>query len=173
MAFEDLHTHYVTDAIELPPAADLVTMLNDGATYDDLAEIFECSASTIRTRITNSELRDKTPPTTTPTTAPAPTLLVRSLPTWMADARCVDIGPEIFFPEDGVHGGKGSGYATQAKAICAHCPVRQDCLNYALDFESGAMGTRTSYAAAGVYGGLSPRERIRLLRDRAAELEAS
>lgn len=31
-------------AIELPPAAELVDMLDDGATYDDLAAVFACSA---------------------------------------------------------------------------------------------------------------------------------
>ncbi len=59
MAFEDLHTHYVAASIELPPAAELVAMLDDGATYDSLAGIYNCSAATIRSRITNSGVRQQ------------------------------------------------------------------------------------------------------------------
>ncbi|MFJ5035788.1 WhiB family transcriptional regulator [Streptomyces sp. NPDC088560] len=44
----------------------------------------------------------------------------------------------------------------EAKAVCVHCPVRIDCLAYALDH-------RESY---GVWGAMTERERRALLRRR-------
>jgi WhiB family redox-sensing transcriptional regulator len=46
---------------------------------------------------------------------------------WMAQAECRDIlTPEIFFP-------RPSESADAAKAVCARCPVRVDCLRDAFD----------------------------------------
>lgn len=46
-----------------------------------------------------------------------------------------------------------------AKAICAHCPVREDCLEYALRIRE----------AHGIWGGLNEMERRALLRLRGPE----
>lgn len=66
---------------------------------------------------------------------------------WMADAKCLDADPEAFFPEKG-------GSTREAKRVCAACPVRQECLEYALDNDE----------RFGIWGGLSERERRRLKR---------
>lgn len=68
-------------------------------------------------------------------------------PAWMERARCLDADPELFFPAKG-------GSADPAKAVCAACPVRVPCLDYALDH-----GERL-----GVWGGTTPRERRELRR---------
>ena len=68
---------------------------------------------------------------------------------WMRRGRCKDMDPAIFFPNDGVG-------VQVAQRICAECPVRGDCLEYALD-------NRVDH---GVWGGASERERRRLLRQR-------
>jgi WhiB family redox-sensing transcriptional regulator len=60
---------------------------------------------------------------------------------------CRDQDPELFFPIGS--SGPAVLQAAQAKAVCAGCPVRIDCLNYAI--ESGQ--------AAGVWGGASEEER--------------
>ena len=44
---------------------------------------------------------------------------------WMRQANCVDADPALFFPERGEP-------SAPAKAICLACPVRVECLNYAL-----------------------------------------
>ena len=54
---------------------------------------------------------------------------------------------EIFFPEKG-------GSSREAKRICSECPVRIECLNYALRRDE----------RYGVWGGMSERERRRLKR---------
>ena len=64
--------------------------------------------------------------------------------------REVDMG-ELFFPEKG-------GTTTPAKQICRLCPVREACLEYALEQDE----------RFGVWGGLSERERRRLRRDASA-----
>lgn len=86
-------------------------------------------------------------------------------PEWVADARCAQTDPELFFPEKG-------GSSKEAKAICARCTVAAECLDYALAYESrgSEVGVPTSYPT-GIYGGLSARER-RAIRQQLSE-EAS
>ncbi|MDQ5816234.1 MAG: WhiB family transcriptional regulator [Actinomycetota bacterium] len=52
--------------------------------------------------------------------------------------------PDLWFPERGQS-------AEPARRICARCPVRPECLHWALEKDE-----------LGVWGGLSPRERKRL-----------
>lgn len=47
--------------------------------------------------------------------------------------------------------------ADAARRICAHCPVRNDCLQYAMDVE-----VKSGIPLIGVWGGLSPIQRKRL-----------
>ncbi len=68
---------------------------------------------------------------------------------WMARGRCRDLDPAIFFPNDGVG-------VQAAQRICAECPVKAPCLEYAL----------VNRVDHGVWGGASERERRRLLRQR-------
>ena len=75
---------------------------------------------------------------------------------WQDRAECIGTDPELFFP--------GRGDDTRAaKAICATCPVRAECLAYALDND----------IKFGIFGGKSERERRRLrggMRDRCRPL---
>ena len=45
---------------------------------------------------------------------------------WQGAARCAEVDPEIFFPERG-------GSSKAARAVCAVCDVRAECLEYALN----------------------------------------
>lgn len=70
---------------------------------------------------------------------------------WMDDAACAGFGPDMFF------GGRGDNHdISEAKAVCADCPVREACLEYALVNE----------IHHGVWGGTSERQRRRLRRAR-------
>ena len=62
----------------------------------------------------------------------------------MERARCKG-KTHLFFPK---HDGDQS-YAEVAVSICRRCPVRKDCLDYALQFPP--------YDMHGVWGGLTPR----------------
>lgn len=66
---------------------------------------------------------------------------------WMDDALCAQTDPEAFFPDKG-------GSTRAAKAVCAACPVRQQCLDYALAHRE----------TSGIWGGLSALERRALLK---------
>ena len=68
---------------------------------------------------------------------------------WMAIAKCRGIDPAEFFPSD------GSG-VDRAQKVCNGCPVRDECLEYAL----------SARIEHGVWGGASERERRRILRRR-------
>jgi WhiB family redox-sensing transcriptional regulator len=66
---------------------------------------------------------------------------------WQDRALCAQTDPEAFFPEKG-------GSTREAKKICSSCPVRSECLSYALAHDE----------RFGIWGGLSERERRRLKR---------
>lgn len=74
---------------------------------------------------------------------------------WRHRALCRDEDPELFFPVG--NSGPALLQIEQAKAVCARCPVREQCLEFAL-----ATGQD-----AGVWGGLSEDERRSLKRRRA------
>lgn len=71
-------------------------------------------------------------------------------PDWTELAACQYVGDDFWFPEKG-------GSVREAKRVCRACPVRTPCLDYAL-----GNGERF-----GVWGGMSERERRRLLRQAA------
>lgn len=70
---------------------------------------------------------------------------------WRDAAACLDADPSLFFVELG-----GSG--ARAKAICAECPVTDECLDYAL-----AMNV-----PYGIWAGLNEKERRAVKRKRRA-----
>lgn len=68
---------------------------------------------------------------------------------WMAEGKCREVPPSVFFPSDGVG-------VDAARKICAECPVKAPCLEY-------AVVHRIDH---GVWGGASERERRRIARRR-------
>ena len=68
---------------------------------------------------------------------------------WMARGSCRTVEPSVFFPSDGVG-------VEVARQICQTCPVKQQCLEYAIQH-------RIDH---GVWGGASERERRRIARRR-------
>jgi len=69
-------------------------------------------------------------------------------PHWRDRAACIGADPDLFFPQRGES-------AEPAREICARCPVREACLDYAL----------RNAITHGIWGGVSERER-RALRSR-------
>jgi WhiB family redox-sensing transcriptional regulator len=68
---------------------------------------------------------------------------------WYQDAACAGMDTELFFPERG-------GSTTAARAVCASCTVRDECLAYALEDEDAFSW--------GVWGGTVPKERRAMRR---------
>ena len=68
---------------------------------------------------------------------------------WQDDALCAQVGTEIFFPKKG-------GTTLDAKLICEGCDVILECLEYALANEHSMRN--------GIFGGLSERERRKLVK---------
>lgn len=67
-------------------------------------------------------------------------------------AACREEDPDLFFPIGST--GPALVQAEDAKAVCRSCPVRQECLRWALD----------NGQDAGVWGGLDETERRALKR---------
>jgi WhiB family redox-sensing transcriptional regulator len=65
-------------------------------------------------------------------------------PAFFADSKCKDADPTLFFAES-------NSKVAQAKDVCATCPIRQKCLDWAIE-----------NAEEGIYGAKTPRERKKL-----------
>lgn len=75
---------------------------------------------------------------------------------WMKQAACRGCNPDLFFPTRG-----DNAQVKEAKAICARCPVRSECLEHALD----------TGESLGVWGGMSERQRKTERRRRRVQQE--
>lgn len=76
---------------------------------------------------------------------------------WRNQAACKGLDPEIFFSSDAFESKQEKDEReVAAKAVCAACPVREQCLDYAL-----RAGERY-----GIWGGLTELERRSLQRRR-------
>ena len=64
---------------------------------------------------------------------------------WQDAALCSQTDPEIFYPET-------TGDALYARRVCVTCPVRQQCLNYAMETED----------LYGIWGGTTRDDRRRI-----------
>lgn len=81
-----------------------------------------------------------------------PATLVKSpvpLGPWAARGACASSDPDLFFPTYGQA-------STAAKRLCQECPVRSECLEYALEAPE----------KSGIWGGLDEAERKSLARRR-------
>lgn len=67
---------------------------------------------------------------------------------WVHRAACKDTDTSVFYQPQGNH-------ADEAKKICAKCPVRKECLDYAIH----------NCERFGIWGGLSTNERKQYKRD--------
>jgi len=71
--------------------------------------------------------------------------------TWVRQAACYGVNPDVFFPEDNnIH----TSNKDEAIKICQSCPVRLDCLIWSI--KSGEDN--------GIWGGTSAKDRRRLRR---------
>jgi WhiB family transcriptional regulator, redox-sensing transcriptional regulator len=71
---------------------------------------------------------------------------------WRDGALCTQTDPEAFFPEQGAATGRALRVARQ---MCSACPVRTQCLEWALGHGE---------VLEGIWGGTTERERRRLKR---------
>ncbi len=69
---------------------------------------------------------------------------------WREYARCLEVDPDTFYPEDEEEG------AGPALAICGACAVRMQCLEHAIAHRE----------KEGIWGGATSRERRRIIRRR-------
>ena len=68
---------------------------------------------------------------------------------WVDRAACRGLDPAIFYPPTDEE-------ADDARAVCAQCPVAEDCLEHAIEHRE----------KSGVWGGATERERLRIVRRR-------
>jgi WhiB family redox-sensing transcriptional regulator len=68
---------------------------------------------------------------------------------WRSAASCLLADPDLFFPISAA--GPSERQVARAKTICAGCPVRRECLEFALSHGQ----------AYGIWGGTTPEDRQR------------
>ncbi len=69
---------------------------------------------------------------------------------WQDRGRCRDLDPDLFFPPvESESSEQRQARESAAKAVCSACPVRAECLSWALAHRE----------RLGVWGGLTERER--------------
>jgi WhiB family redox-sensing transcriptional regulator len=71
------------------------------------------------------------------------------VPEWMLAGLCRQVDPDLFYPEDVT----GALRCSTAQRICAGCPVKGECLDYALSHDE----------RYGVWGGMSANARRKLV----------
>ena len=76
--------------------------------------------------------------------------------TWRDRAICRDTDPDLFFPVGTT--GQALVQIARAKEVCDECPVKIDCLEYALETNQDS----------GIWGGLAEEERRAIRRQSAA-----
>ena len=84
-------------------------------------------------------------------------LMILNFPKFLANITppCAESDPDAFFPQDDPEGyTRGRRYENErgAKAVCFKCPVRLDCLEYAVRND-----------VAGIWGGTTESERRRIM----------
>jgi len=75
-----------------------------------------------------------------------------TVPDWRTDSACRTTDPDLFFPV--AAGAVANRQIARARRICADCPVREECLDFALRTQE----------PAGIWGGTTPEERTRTRR---------
>lgn len=142
--------------LRMPPLDEVAARIRAGESYRDLAREYGIDQQGLANRLRNNGYRFDTGETERAAQLRemkehlSAKLLTYRLP-WMQQAACAQVGGDLWFPE------KGESTA-DAKRVCFSCSVSAECLEYAL-------ATKDRF---GVYGGLSERERRKLLKERAA-----
>lgn len=137
-----------SNKIPLPPAAELVEMLDRGITRAELAAEYGCTKTTISVRVTDSGIKEKRERDArrAEIRAAAAAAAAFQSPEWMDRAECREApDPDAFFPEEGP-------VSTEALEMCLRCPVRSECLEYAHDH----------LEQYGLWGGIGARRRQRI-----------
>ena len=83
------------------------------------------------------------------------------IPAFVEDARCAESDPEIFFPGNADWRVPNTQWS-YPRAVCSRCPVKAACLTAALEAEADGAAS----ARFGMFGGLSPAERAKLVGQR-------
>ena len=76
--------------------------------------------------------------------------------TWRNQAICRDTDPDLFFPIGTT--GQALVQIERAKEVCGECPVKTECLEYALETNQDS----------GIWGGLDEEQRRNIRRQAAA-----
>lgn len=105
--------------------------------------------------------RSRVPAWASASLSPVSALHDQAPPSWREDAACRHFPTDLFFPIG--HGPRAEAQANQAKLICNECPVRVECLQYAL----------ATNAQFGVFGGMSEEERRRARRNLSRQVRLS
>lgn len=149
------YVDYVQRMSDLPPTTELAARVRDGEALKDVASSVRLDPQGLANRFraagfmpTGESERDYRRRLMKEHLA---TKLLTYKEPWMRDAICAQVDPEMFYPDKG-------GSTAEAKRICQGCPARQPCLEFGL----------ANNERFGIWGGVSERDRRKMLKRRAA-----
>lgn len=132
----------------------IVQLVAEGVTYREICLQLDVSAQTVHYHAKRAmqARRSSKPPAADRSAAepPTPAAFMVPGPSWMEQAACIGVNPELFYPTKVDDSGP-------AKRVCRHCPVAAQCLEYALDIDD----------RWGIWGGTGSHIRARLRKARA------
>lgn len=138
---------------QLPPIVELAARVRAGETVNAIAGEYGVSRTTILNRFSTAgftyEGVSQESEARLELKAYLKSVALRWAEPWMSEGICSQVDGDLWFPE------KGSSTAP-AKRICMGCPVRERCLEWALD----------NNERFGVYGGKSERDRRKIAKER-------
>jgi len=141
---------------KLPPLHEVAARIKAGESHAAVAEELGLQPSALAHRLLNGGYRWETGESETEARRRElkeylRTRLLTHQEPWMDDALCKQVDPELWFPEKGQT-------AAEAKAVCALCSVKAECLQYSLK-------NRERF---GVWGAVAERDRRKMLNGDAA-----
>ncbi len=137
MSFENIHTAYRAPAADLPPTRELADAVRAGATFEELAERYGCSSSTIQSRVAKSGYLAVKPtriPAAEADMVAADDPIMPVLP--MAACRETS-NPDAFFSHN-------AWEVEAAREYCRRCPEIRACLTWALTHDESGMWAGTT-----------------------------
>jgi WhiB family redox-sensing transcriptional regulator len=131
---------------EMPTATDLAERITLGATSEHLAKLYNVGNDYIRAQLSRAGYNADTGEPRTTDHHPYRTAVGDQNLAWQSAGACIGTDPEDWFDERNT---------AETIATCLACPIRQRCLDWAMDIEADA-GRDYRY---GIYGGLTSTQR--------------
>lgn len=132
---------------EMPPVTDLAERVSLGATSVQLAELYGVRDHRVRGQLLRAGFNPDTGEAKREQHTPYATTVGDESLLWQDEGACVGMNTDMFFNEL---------RPTPAINVCTGCPIRERCLDWAMEVEAAAPRAERH----GIFGGLTSVQRF-------------